>query len=116
MHIVDILEDSQPEHALRKQCLKIQTGLIELLPDDFDVNVSNLFSSAGLYRNGKHAVRVRHASYTSLVNGELYVFPKTAATIALVYTYKGKLERHVTYDSIEDLATDIKGNVQTDTI
>lgn len=102
--------------ALRHQALGIQADLIDLLPDDYSVNLTNLFSSAGLYTYGQFAVKVRHSSYASLVNGEAYVFPRGGNSMTLVYSFKGEYQRQVSYDNTHELATDLEKNIQTNSV
>lgn len=105
-----------PDHVYRQWALKLQQELIDLLPDDYEVNLTDLFLHAGQYQYGKLALRIKHPSYNgALSNGEALVFPR-ADYCTLLYTYKGDYERSVSYDDAEQLADDLHKHIQKNSV
>ncbi len=120
MKLTSLLEvrwEDTPDHVYRSWALKLQQELIDLLPDDYEVNLTNLFLHAGQYNYGKSALRIKHTSFEHVIsNNEVLVFPRDQGECVLVYTYKGEYERSVSYDSVESLATDLEKNIQTNSV
>lgn len=119
MKLTSLLEvswHSASDHVYRQWALKLQQELIELLPDDFEVNLTDLFLHAGQYTYGKLALRIRHPSYNGVLsNGEAMVFPRENYCV-LLYSYKCHRKRLIARNSPEQLADDLQYNVQTNSI
>lgn len=108
-----------PDHVYRRWALQLQQELIDLLPDDYEVNLTDLFLHAGQYSYGKSALRIKHPSFSGVIaNGEVLVFPRDRGECVLVYTYKSEYERSVSYDrhSLDQLAKDLQKNIKTNSV
>lgn len=120
MKLTSLLEVSWqnvPDNVYRRWALKLQQELIDLLPDDYEVNLTDLFLHAGQYSYGKSALRVKHSSFNGVIaNGEVLVFPRDNDVCTLLYTYKSEYERSVSYDDISMLADDLQKNIQTNSV
>ena len=99
----------------RQLAFKLQQELVELLPDDFDVLVTQHFQTAGQYMYGKVAVKVKHPSYSNLIGGYVLVFPHSSSA-KLIYNYRGEFERAIEYDKVSELANDLEKNIQTNSV
>lgn len=119
MKLRRLLENRPGIDTLRHRALEIQAELIDLLPDDYDVILTDLFHTAELYHSGKFAVVVKHPSYTSpygLNGGAVYIFPTHTSTMNVKFIPKGEYMRHVVYDNMHDLAIDLEKNIKINSV
>jgi hypothetical protein len=115
--LLEVRWQDVPDHVYRGWALKLQQELIDLLPDDYDVNLTDIFLYAGLYTYGKSALRIRHSSFKDIIaNGEVMVFPRDHGECVLIYTYKQSYESSVSYPNAHQLATDLEKNIQTNSV
>lgn len=106
-----------PDHVYRRWALKLQQRLIDLLPDDFEVSLTNMFLYAGQYNYGKAALRIRHPSFNGVIaNGQVLVFPRDNDECTLLYTYKNEYERSVSYTDIDQLVRDLQKDILTNSV
>lgn len=115
MKLSHMLEDKPGVDKLRHRALEIQAELIDLLPDNYDVTLTDIFHTVELYHSGKFAVVVKHHSYTSpfgLSGGAVYIFPTYTANMNVKFFPKGEYMRHIVYDDMQELATDLEKNIK----
>lgn len=105
-----------PDHVYRGWALKLQQELIDLLPGDYDVTLTDLFRSSGMYDYGKSAIRIKHSSFKGvLIHDEVLIFPRSHSS-TLLYTHISDFQRSISYDNVEMLAKDLQKNLLKNTI
>lgn len=120
MKLIPLLEvrwHDVPDHVYRGWALKLQQELIDLLSDDYEVNLTDLLLHAGQYNYGRSALRIKHPSFDGVIaNSDVLVFPRDHEECVLVYTYKNGYERSISYVDIEQLANDLQKNILTNSV